>query len=271
MPFLENARRFLHALAEKYRNEKESAESSQRASIKKEPVSPTIYAELHVPESVVDRITTPSAKEEARENQKVVIEAMTFIVVLIYSIFAGMMWFEMNTQNINQSAANNIASASTNIVIRNQREQLAQTLKLFELQERGWVGWKTADLKGMIFMNYGKSPALHVSSSAGISFSDKREKITPTWVRHFYATTPETRLNYGPLFPDQPMALPVPIDITRNKNWADVQKETKFLYFFGGVHYLTLDKWRDTTFCIMWVPNVGFDPGGDCSGYNSTD
>jgi hypothetical protein len=161
-------------------------------------------------------------------------------------------------------------TASATVKAADQTERAVNNSKiLFELDERGWVGIRSADLKGFIFTNFGKSPALYVTSEGGISFAYKREKIMPTWVKRFYTVNEEQILNFGPLFPGQTGALPPPIDITKNVFWADVQRGTKFLYFFGRIHYFTMDKWHDTTFCVMWVPNVGFDPGDDCSGYNS--
>src|SRR6266851_66566 len=153
-------------------------------------------------------------------------------------------------------------SARATVKAADQTERAVNNSRtLFEIDERGWVGIRSADLKGFIFTNFGKSPALYVTTEGGISFADKHEKITPTWVKHFYIVNEEQILNFGPLFPGQQGAIPLPIDITKNVFWADVQRGTKFLYFFGKIHYIAMDRGHDTTFCFMWVPNVGFDPG----------
>jgi hypothetical protein len=96
--FLGKTRRVLHQLAQKCRNEMESRERTEDDRLPTAPSAPTLHAELHIPESVIERITTPNREENRREDKKVIIEAVTLLVVLIYSIFSGLQWRELNTQ-----------------------------------------------------------------------------------------------------------------------------------------------------------------------------
>jgi hypothetical protein len=166
-----------------------------------------------------------------------------------------------------QLAVANRAATSASI----QADAATQTTKNFRVEQRAWMGVKTMDLKGIVFSNFGRFPATHISNAVNIHIDEKHIKITDAWVSRFYVSNPEAILNYGPLFPGEPMEAPWPAQYPPNKSthWGEVSGGVRFLYIFGEVHYFTLGEWHTTKFCGEWIPTFNrFDPGNDCKAYN---
>jgi hypothetical protein len=67
---------------------------------------PPITHEVHVSDSTIDRIKIPTAHETRHEWWKDFMELAGIGVLTLYTMFAAFQWYELNTQNINQSVAN---------------------------------------------------------------------------------------------------------------------------------------------------------------------
>lgn len=212
---------------------------------------------------------------------------MVWITILLFAVGAYTAWVfhrqfkEMQTQTgilntqAQQAAADSIESGKKVerqlAIAKQQADAAQQTAKNFRVEQRAWIGVKSVDLKGIVFSNFGRLPALNISNSVTIHFEDKHTNITDAWVSQFHISTPEVILHYGPLFPGEPLEAPWPprYDITKYRRWSEVQHGTRFLYIFGEVRYSTIGEWHTTKFCGEWVPSLSqFDPGNDCKGYN---
>jgi hypothetical protein len=150
----------------------ESINIATDAHLQRSSFPPVIASELHIPQAVVDRIKAPNAEHEQRENHKMWIEAGTLFCVLVYVIFAGFQWFELNTSNINQAAATGAANSTAIEQIRLAQEQSKSLQKQFQLDERPCVGLNKARVEmglhggnpkaHFFFVNTGESAARNV-------------------------------------------------------------------------------------------------------------
>jgi hypothetical protein len=95
----------LGRIADELHKQTAATEEQNHAEAPKENPAPVIH-ELHVLESTIDRIKTDSTAEARRKTIQDRLATGTLGIVLAYTIFAFFQWTELNTQNINQSAAN---------------------------------------------------------------------------------------------------------------------------------------------------------------------
>jgi hypothetical protein len=109
-----------------------STESEQSHSqIEQEP-SPPVVHELNISDSTIERIKTPTADENRRGWWKDFIEVAAFGVLAIYTLFSYFQWKELNTANLNQSAANISSGATADRTIGQIQHTVADTHILAE-------------------------------------------------------------------------------------------------------------------------------------------
>jgi hypothetical protein len=129
------ARRFrtwLHRLANKYKYQISNEQRASDPTVEKHESKPIIN-ELHISDSTIDRIKRKTGDERRHENFKDRLDALAVFVLALYTIFAACQWIELNTQNINQSAANMNAVVNAQKAERLSRDTLIAA-------NRPWVG-----------------------------------------------------------------------------------------------------------------------------------
>jgi hypothetical protein len=178
--FVAAVKKILRTLAGETDEDKAAVQKDTRAPIHEELSAPIVH-ELHVPDATIDRIKGQSAREQRHERFKDWVETATIGVVLLYTVFAGFQWYELNTQNINQSAATLGASANADRTFRQGKQAL-------ETQQRAWVGaWAeirrthsaaldVIDFR-VVLKNTGPTPALNVKVDPGWLFKDRNYLI----------------------------------------------------------------------------------------------
>jgi hypothetical protein len=112
--FLTTARKIrdeLHRVAEEL-HAQSNAQQMPAAERPVEPPTPPASQELRTLETIIQRMETQAGEDARRENRRDWIAILTLGVFLAYTIAAGYQWWELNTQNLNLSAAN-ISSGAT--------------------------------------------------------------------------------------------------------------------------------------------------------------
>jgi hypothetical protein len=110
--FIAAVKKILRRFTEEAREEPPTGQDNADASVKPEGTPPIVGPVLNISDSVIDKIKAKTDQEKRREKIKDRVEIATVGIVLLYAIFEVYAWYELNTQNINLSAAN-ISSGAT--------------------------------------------------------------------------------------------------------------------------------------------------------------
>jgi hypothetical protein len=168
--FISYARRmrdWLHHTANEFKKARKASHETHNSAIQANNPAPVLRAELQIPDSAIDKIKTKTAEEKSSDGWKIRLEAGTLAIVLAYTIVATFQWLEINTQNINQSTANNNAAIAAERTLRQSQEAL-------RIDERAWLGAaeptlqrfdQNGNFQALIpLINSGKTPAIQVES-----------------------------------------------------------------------------------------------------------
>jgi hypothetical protein len=130
--YAKRLRDWLHHLAENSKKVREAAQKDNNSAIEGSKPAPILRAELQISDSAIDKIKAKTAEETSRENWKARLEAATLAIVLAYTVVAAYQWFELNTQNINQSTANMTAGIMADRAFR-------QSERTIRLDQMAWI------------------------------------------------------------------------------------------------------------------------------------
>ncbi len=170
--FIAAVKKVLGSLPDETQEKAEASEPTTTPDVKEEFTSPTLHT-FQVSDALRDRVKRQSAQEEkGHALWKDRIETLAIGIALLYTIFAGYSWWELNTQNINQSAANLNATSMAAETLRQGRVALAETTKNFRIDERGWVKLSPPQISKLdqrvlettfTATNTGKTPARNIT------------------------------------------------------------------------------------------------------------
>jgi hypothetical protein len=270
--FVAAIKKVLRSLANETNEKTEATQESTNPQVSKEGAAPVAH-ELHVSDSTIDRIKRQSTREQRHDRFKDRVETATLAIVLAYTIFAGYQWFELDTQNINQSAAIISAGATADRSLLYTRNQLEMAQQQFRLDQRAWVGvfeFSAINIPAnsyafirAVIKNTGKTPALKTRSK--IAFSTMRSGGRPD-------TRYKTRTyeSVSVVQPGQEEALDVGTHAYIRKPLAGaISSGSAKAYVYGKILYVDIfGTCHRTTFCFYVKPG---DLPNPCETYNDTD
>jgi len=265
----------------------------------KQDWSVPVSHELHVSDATIDRIKSQSANEKRRERFKDRIETVTVGVIVLYTVFAGFQWYELNTQNLNQSAANIGSGATADRTLgqvqktvndthkladaaqrqaKAAEETLSETTKNFRVDQRAWITLYAAVIRPppldapantiplqVVWGNTGHTPALDSKMTFGYLYRTEdyvsESNFSEAHTMMMNPNEKTTRAVYGPSSTGVSPPFYVPIPPTGR--FVFVSGTETYVDVFGGRH--------QTTFCMKVVKvgqvfNLVF-----CNAHNSED
>ncbi|MBA3913775.1 MAG: hypothetical protein H0X25_07945 [Acidobacteriales bacterium] len=140
-----------------------------------------------------------------------------------------------------------------------------------ELDHRAWVGMDTETKTTLLIRNFGNTPANNATDQVfGHRVDAVSTPITKELGDSWVNSSP--LLQIGVIFPGQHVAPSSRENIHAMLDAPAVKKGASRVYLLGRIKYYTFTKTHTTRFCWEWFPEVnGWDPGGDCKDYNSSD
>jgi hypothetical protein len=133
--FIAAVKKVIRNLAGKADENKSAISEQTHAQIEKE-LPPPVTHQFNIPDSTIDRIKSRTAHEIRREWWKDFLEVAGIGVIIVYTIFAGFQWYELNTQNINQSAANDNSGTTADRTLMKMQQTLNETHNLAEAAKK---------------------------------------------------------------------------------------------------------------------------------------
>jgi hypothetical protein len=275
--FVASVKKTLRYLAGETDEDKRAANEQARSQVEKELPSP-IPHELHVSDSTIDRIKAKTAHEKRHERWKDFIETAGVGVVALYTLFAAFQWIELNTQNINQSAATMSASAAADRALR-------QNIVALHADQRAWIVpvYDIDNVKVLsgvrliapvTVVNTGKTPAHDVEGVVYVQ--PLNNNAAPPFNYHPLGDVSGLGLPFrvGLMFPN----MPKPFEIPGGKIGPKFLQElgtTKWVALYGQITYSDIfDHPHWIHFCSarpIAVTKQTLDARTECRNYNDTD
>ena len=259
----------LRAIKEGIQKQTEAVNKHYAAQENQQQNTPTLKAELQIPDALVAQTKETNAKSERREKFKVVIELTTLFAVLAYTTVAAFQWWEM--RKTTKATQQSVADADRN----------------FRRDERAWiafafVGGNIQLTVGKSFfvttqvLNTGKTPAKNVEGNIAVRVVKKGEHLE-------FVYTPghaNYRVVGGTIFPNGSITQSFEgiqhgpekaeaIVITKTLLQEIVSSES-FIVVYGKLTYTDIfgaPHW--TTYC-RYVTNPSLI-SEECTRYNNTD
>jgi hypothetical protein len=220
----------------------ESTNKIANATIKQSTTPIVVTAECKLSEATIDKVVAGIKPNEERENLKLRLESWTVALLLMYTIVTGFEWYELNTSNLNQSAATIGANATANMELYNQRHQLA-------MEQRAWVVFDTdyvdknfrpklneSILIPIELLNIGKTPATNIDGV--VIVEELKRQDEPTF--DYRPGRPRNLIKNAVLYPGFPATSSVrelnnePLSDTR---YRSLRREDKVLKVHGQISY----------------------------------
>jgi hypothetical protein len=282
--FVAAIKKILRNLAGETDEDKSAGSEQPHAQVEKELSSPVTH-ELNISDSTIDRIKTPTAHETRREWWKDFIEVAGIGVLTLYTMFAYFQWKELNTANVNQSAANMNAIAAAAETLRQGRLALNESTKNFRTDERAWVGARfevAVDPQsrlirvGLINGNVGKTYARQVSifHLSHVVVGSKPMTNIAEYLKTYLKTHPWEQsaraiaIAPGAYYEAINTRQPTP------SYFRLIMDGKRTIYVFGYVSYLDIFGQSHTTkFCAALRPDIARQQLGAemCAEYNDAD
>lgn len=89
-----------------------------------------------ISDTTIHKIKAPTQQEASHEWWKDFLEVAVAGMLLLYTIFSGFQWVEFNTQNRNQSAANDGSGTTADRSLHQVQESIRQTKDLVDVAKR---------------------------------------------------------------------------------------------------------------------------------------
>jgi hypothetical protein len=211
--FMSDARKLLKQLeriTRLFQEQNETIAKTSSAYIETCRTPPVIRAEINISEGIRNQPKTDNTQQDRRERTRLSIEKVGAVLLLVYVIFTASSWWELNTANINQSAA--IINATAQGI-----DQLRLSRQTMEIDQRAWL---------KVFLAGQPIPAQsEVACGAGgtniqITIAIEQPILMPIRIANTgktaaqkvvgYAIVEVVKMGKEPDIPDHPLTIPLP-------------------------------------------------------------
>ncbi|HLZ43220.1 MAG TPA: hypothetical protein VKQ11_19790 [Candidatus Sulfotelmatobacter sp.] len=293
MDYIKQLRRNLHRLATKYKNQIDHKHRASDAATEVHYSTPVIN-ELHVSDATIDRLKRKSREENKAEKRRDRIQAWGLFIVVIYAGFTFMQWWELNTANINQSAAtiNTAVTADRALQISKKSSDLAAAA--FHSEQRAWLktNFEITSIEPTLshhlqepltITNIGRTPAHKIRGAIYLEFVDVDkspnlaraiERVSHPVVAKQGSEGHGAWVDIGLLFPDDPRSLNIVGENVSSNRYVQYPNSTYIALYGVVTYYDVFERHHWIHFCSM-RPNLYAgslqDPKKLCSDFNDVD
>ena len=235
---------------------------------------------MHRPQAEIDNEEAHDSRKEARDRQRLVIEAAGLGVAVILAFATVGLWVQTRISThiaaLAADAAQRSAKASEE-AIETTKHSVDASIQSFQMDQRAWVGVQGG---GAIVeagqpienhanvMNAGKTSAFQVSDEGFSKTTDTEINDMRKWVVEHKNEIHWQRHSVGTLLPGSLIAFGSISPMTIGPDYeAKLKNGTSFLYMVVNIYYLDVFGVRHTTkWCGRYIPVYPVNNVGACEG-----